>query len=122
MLRILFGVFCLLSLLLCAAAAVVTVHSRRNWHSVVWRTDAAAEAEGAHRSVAAIWREFRERGEVPGMRAGRRVRRRDVTAGGLFPSPPVAAVAGRREYGSLVLADGVVEYRRYPEPPCRVPI
>jgi len=132
MLRTLFSVICLLSLLLGSAAAVVTVHSRRAWHGVVWRTDAAAEAEGAHASLAAVWREFRERGEPPGMRNGRRVRRVVAEA---FPPEPFAvqafqpasakAQAGQpapqpavaRQYASLVLADGVVEFRRYPQPP-----
>jgi hypothetical protein len=110
-----------LSLLVGSAAAVVAVHSRRASHSLVWRTDAAAGAEGAHASLADVWREFRERGEPPGMRNGRRARRRDVTAVDLFP-PPAPAAAVAREYASLALADGVVEFRRYPEPPCPVPI
>ena len=116
MIRTLFAGVCLLSLLVGSAAAVVTVHSRRAGHVVVWRTDAAAAAEGAHASLADVWWEFRERGEPPGMRNGRRARRRDVTALELFP-PPVPAVAVTREYASLVLADGVVEFRRYPQPP-----
>jgi hypothetical protein len=121
MVRILFAIACLLSLLVGSAAAVVTAHSRQAYHSIVWRTDAWAEAEGAHPSLERVWREFRERGDLPGMRAGRRVRRRQVTTEDVL-WPKVSAVAVTREYASLVVADGVVEYRRYPEPPCQVPI
>ena len=120
MLHTLFAGVCLLSLLLGSAAAVVTAHTRRACHTVVWRTDAWAAAEGAHPSLAAVWREFRERGELPGMRNGRRARARVVQ--GFQPAFPARAGGtpapqGPREYASLVLADGVVEYRGYPEPP-----
>jgi hypothetical protein len=126
MLRIFFGIVCLLLLLVGSAAAVVTAHSRRAYHSIVWRTDAWAEAEGAHPSLERVWREFRERGDLPGMRNGRRVRAVAVQAfqPALFmqDGKPAPQPAVTREYASLVLADGVFEYRRYPEPPCPVPI
>jgi hypothetical protein len=126
MFRTLFGGVCVLSLLVGSAAAVATVHSHRASHEVIWRTDAAAEAEGAHPSLAAVWREFREHGKPPGMRNGRRARAVVVQAfqpaamlqaGRPAPQTPVA-----RQYASLVLAEGMVEFRRYPQPPCRVPI
>ena len=125
--RALFAITCLLSLLLASAAAVVTVHSRRAWHGVVWRTDPAAEAEGAHTSLAGVWREASGAG-VPGfgstMGEGKRARPVVVQA----PTSALAVVQARppapqqREYASLVLADGVLEFRRYPEPPCFVPM
>ena len=118
MLHTFFAGVCLLSLLVGSAAAVVAVHSRRAGHDVVWRTDAAAGAEGAHASLADVWREYRQRGKPPGMRNGRRAgrstRQRDVTTADMLAPPPVAAVT--REYASLFLADGILEYRRYPEP------
>ena len=122
--RALFAITCLLSLLLASAAAAVTVHSRRAWHGVVWRTDPAAEAEGAHTSLAGVWREFRQLGQPPPMRNGRRPRAVVMQA----PMPALAVVQARppapqpREYASLVLADGVLEFRRYPEPPYFVPV
>lgn len=112
MARILFGFVCLLSLLLCAAAVGVTVHSHRAWHSVIWRRDAAAVAERAHPSLGSIWREYRERGRVPGQRAGRWAPPRQLAASGPLTAPPWTAT---RQYVSLALADGRVEYRRYPE-------
>jgi hypothetical protein len=107
--RIFFGSVCLVSLLLCAATVALTVHGHRAWHSVIWRTDAAAAAEEAHTSPLSIWQEYRQCGRVPGQRAGRRVVKRDPF---LFVAP-VPAVT--REYISIAVADGSVEYRRYPD-------
>jgi hypothetical protein len=112
--RILLGSVSLASLLLCSAAVAFTVHSHRAWHSVVWRTDAAAAAEGAHTSFRSIWREYREAGRVPGQRAGRRLTLGELSAMD-FPTVPARPVT--REYVSLAMAHGRVEYRRYPEAP-----
>jgi hypothetical protein len=57
----------------------------------------------------AIWQEYRQCGRVPGQRAGRRVTKPDPFSLAA-PVPPVT-----REYASLSLADGRIEYRRYPD-------
>ena len=106
--RIFFGAVCLLSLLLCSAAVALMIHSHRTWHSVIWRTDAAAAAENAHTSPGSIWQEYRQCGRVPGQRAGRR-----VTMNAFSLAAPVPAVT--RQYASITLADARVEFRRYPD-------
>jgi hypothetical protein len=107
MFRLLFAFVCSLSLLLCTAATAVTVHSHRAWHRVVWQ---AAVGEGVRTSLAAIWRECREGGRANGPRSG--------GPGGveaLFPA--LTAVPARpQEYRSLSLAQGKVEFHRYPVP------
>jgi hypothetical protein len=112
MFRILLGSVSLLSLLLGGAAFAATSHSQRTWHNLVWRTDSAAEAEGAHASLGSIWREYRVCGRVPGQRPGRPIAFSDAPQRG---PGALETSAVTREYASLVLADGRLEYRWYPQ-------
>ena len=112
MFRVLVGSACLLSLLLCAAAVALTAHSHRAGCSVVWRTDAFAAAEGAHTSFRSVLRHHRECRIAPGQRV-----RRLTLRSGLSPpvAPPAPAWNVTREYVSLAVANGSVEYRRFGE-------
>ena len=112
MFRNLLGSVSIFSLLLGGAALAATSHSHRAWHNLVWRTDSAAEADGAHSSLGSIWRDYRASGRVPGQRVGR-------PAGlNVAPQPDKSLFESlrlTREYASLSFADGRVEYRRFPE-------